>query len=69
MAYGEGTSFAVPQISGEAALVWAMHQGWNSNQITEQLSRSAVSLIKQDPTYGSRLGRGLINAYEACYGK
>ncbi len=65
-AYGSGTSFATPQVAGEAALIWALHPELKAKDVSARLSSSATSLKLLDNIYGSQLGKGLINSYQGC---
>lgn len=60
-AYGDGTSFAAPQVSALAAQVWATTPNSSSNTVSSQILGHTTSLVAADPTYGSKLGSGLIN--------
>lgn len=55
-----GTSMAVPQVTGVAALVKSKHESWKNYEIREVLQSSAVSL--GDPL---QYGYGLVNAANA----
>jgi subtilisin family serine protease len=64
-AYGDGTSFAAPQVAGLAAQVWSENSGVSAGSVSSRILNNAVSLLTADPTYGARLGMGLINNYKA----
>jgi hypothetical protein len=65
-AYGDGTSFATPQVAGEAALVWSLHPDWRAKDVASQIGTSSNSLLLLDLIYGKLLGQGVIDAYKAC---
>ena len=67
-AYGDGTSFAAPQVAALAAQVWATTPNSTSNTVSNQILGNAASLAASDPTYGSKLGAGLINNFKAVGG-
>jgi subtilisin family serine protease len=67
--YGEGTSFATPQVASGLALVWASRPDWQANKVSAQLTQHAQNLGQSDPVYGQLLGRGLINLSSAVNGK
>jgi subtilisin family serine protease len=66
-AYGDGTSFAAPQVAGLAAQVWSENSGVSAGSVSSRILNNAVSLLTADPTYGARLGMGLINNYKAVF--
>jgi RHS repeat-associated protein len=55
-----GTSMAVPQVAGVAALVKSQHESWSNHEIREALRSNAVSL--GDPL---QYGYGIVNAANA----
>lgn len=64
-AYGDGTSFAAPQIAGLAAQVWSENSNSPANFVSNRILNTAVSLQRDEPTYASMLGSGLVNNYKA----
>jgi len=65
-AYGSGTSFAVPQVVGDAALVWALHPDWKAKDVSEQIDKTVIPFDKSS-TYGKKsLGAGSIDTYQSC---
>ncbi|MHB8125719.1 MAG: S8 family serine peptidase [Desulfitobacteriaceae bacterium] len=55
----DGTSMAAPFVSGEAALIWSLHPGWNRQQIIQALEGGVrVRGSGRDSNYGY----GLVNA-------
>ncbi len=57
-----GTSFAAPQVSGVAALVWSLHPTLTSSQVRFILRHSASDL---NNGFSSNIGYGILNAYNA----
>lgn len=64
-AYGDGTSFAAPQVAGLAAQVWSRRPGNTADFVSNRILNNAISLVDDDPVYGAKLGKGLINNYKA----
>lgn len=61
-AYLSGTSMATPHVSGVAALLYAKHPEWTSEQVKAQLLNSAQSTVKLQ---GKLLTNGQLDAYAA----
>lgn len=66
----EGTSMAVPLVSGAAALIRAQHPEWNpdwttSDQIANLLATTAVNIDDQNPGYLDMLGAGRLDVIAA----
>ena len=53
-----GTSHAAPLVSGTAALIWERYPSWTSGQVTDRLTKTAVSLAGIGPR---------IDAFEAVF--
>jgi thermitase len=64
-AYGDGTSFAAPQVAALAAQVWAKSPAMAPSTVNNRIMSNSVSLAASDPTYGGRLGAGLVNNFKA----
>ena len=64
--YGSGTSFAVPLVSGAAALVWQAYPYFNNDLVRQTLLGTATDLgaAGVDPTFGY----GLLNVGKAVLG-
>jgi subtilisin family serine protease len=63
----EGTSFAVPLVSGTVALIRAQHPEWPAslstyNALAAQLAATAVNIDNLNPAYEEELGVGRISA-------
>ncbi len=67
-AYGDGTSFAAPQVAALAAQVWAKNPGFTPSTVNNRILSNSVSLVTSDPTYGTLLGAGLLNNFMAVNG-
>lgn len=65
--YTEGTSFAAPQVSAAAALVRAAHPGYNTSEVKQALSESAVKLSSMDDSDEAKkkYGAGALDAAAA----
>jgi serine protease len=59
--YGSGTSFAAPQVSGAAALVWAANPALSASQVAEILKETASGEGRWTPS----LGYGVIDVAAA----
>jgi subtilisin family serine protease len=59
--YGSGTSFATPQVSGAAALVWAANPALTAAQVAEILKETASGAGRWTPS----LGYGVIDVAAA----
>jgi subtilisin family serine protease len=59
--YGSGTSFAAPQVSGAAALVWAANPSLTAQQVAQILKETASGR----GTWTSELGFGVIDVAAA----
>jgi subtilisin family serine protease len=57
-----GTSMATPFVSGQAALIHAVHGSLRPAGVEKQIRCSARSLIVTDPVYAAMLGAGYANA-------
>jgi gliding motility-associated-like protein len=66
----QGTSMACPHVSGVAALVLSKYgnPGYTPDMLRKRLIDSTRSLTAYDPTYASRLGKGLVDARKALWG-
>jgi subtilisin family serine protease len=62
-AYGEGTSFAAPLVSGLAALVWQVQPKLASEQVADVLTRSARQTHGQG--WNQRTGAGVVDGAAA----
>ena len=62
-AYGEGTSFAAPIVSGIAALVWQVERRLASEQVADVLGRSARQTFGRG--WNEFTGRGIIDGAAA----
>ncbi|HRI05812.1 MAG TPA: S8 family serine peptidase [Candidatus Dojkabacteria bacterium] len=58
-----GTSFAAPQVSAVAALMWTLNPTWSNEQIRYVLRMSATNT--SGGAYSSATGYGILNAYNA----
>jgi subtilisin family serine protease len=67
-AYGDGTSFAAPQVAALAAQVWANTPNSPPTTVSSRILGNANSLAASDPTYGNKLGAGLIDNFKAVGG-
>ena len=63
----EGTSFAAPQVSGAAALVWQRHRNLRPGQIKSALVNTASATVVENnvPARGTAVGAGKLNAQAA----
>ncbi len=59
--FSGGTSWAVPAVSGTAALIWSRFPDWSFDKVWNRLEQSAVPLL------GEGLGAGRIDASEAVF--
>lgn len=57
-----GTSFAAPQVSAVAALLWTTYPTWTNEQIRYVLKMSASQITTE---YSTSTGYGVLNAYNA----
>jgi subtilisin family serine protease len=57
-AYWSGTSMATPFVSGEAALIHAVHSSLDPASVEKRIRCSARPLLLIDPIYGAALGKG-----------
>ena len=57
-AYWSGTSMATPFVSGQAALVHAVHGSLDPADVEGKIRSSARSLVATDLVYGAMLGAG-----------
>ncbi len=69
-AYGSGTSLAAPFVSGEAALIWALHPNLTNAQVRDIIISSAtnidgLNLSQCNGSCAGLLGSGRINAEQA----
>jgi gliding motility-associated-like protein len=66
----QGTSMACPHVSGVAALILSRYGNpdYTPDMLRERLIDSTRSLSSYDPTYASRLGKGLLDAEKALSG-
>lgn len=67
--YGDGTSFAAPQVAGVAALMLSVNPTLTPSQITSTLQNTCTKLSSYSYNNGwnSSVGYGLLNAYDAVY--
>jgi subtilisin family serine protease len=56
-----GTSFAAPFVSGEAALILALHPEFTSNGVKSAIGSGAQSVDNVNPLYKGFLGKGIID--------
>ncbi len=63
-AYGEGTSFSAPIVSGIAALVWQVEPGLASEQVADVLQRSARQTLG-GTGWNERTGHGIVDGAAA----
>jgi subtilisin family serine protease len=63
-AYGEGTSFAAPIVSGLAALIWQVERRLASEQVAEVLVRSARQTVGQG--WNEFSGAGIVDGQAAA---
>lgn len=64
-AYGSGTSFAAPLVSGEAALLWAAQPDLVSANVTDMIAQSSRDINALNPAFEELLGAGRIDALQA----
>jgi hypothetical protein len=70
-AFGSGTSLAVPFVSGEAALIWALHPELTNTQVRDRIIRTAdpIDMLNISQCNGAScsgmLGTGRINVKNA----
>lgn len=57
----DGTSFAAPFVSGQAALLYAMSPGAGWQEIHNSICSLAVNIDSLNPAYAGKLGFGLID--------
>jgi len=64
---GIGTSFAVPQVSGAAALIRSKFPEWNARQVMEQLRVTADPIydIGNNDQFMEQLGHGRLNMWSS----
>jgi len=60
-----GTSMSTPIVSGTAALVKTIHQGWTPDQIAQQLRVTADPIDNLNPSVVQLLGSGRVNVFRA----
>lgn len=60
-ALGSGTSFAAPEVSGVAALVWAANPGLSAQQVARIIEQSASN----DGVWNAQTGYGVLDASAA----
>jgi subtilisin family serine protease len=60
-----GTSMAVPQVAGAAALIKAAHPGYTAKELTKVLLDSADKIDSANPEFIGQLGRGRLNVFKA----
>ena len=59
--YKSGTSMAAPEVTGVAALVWALRPEWTYQQVIAQVLNSAT----RTPALNGKVATGMLNAYAA----
>jgi subtilisin family serine protease len=64
-AFGEGTSFATPLVTGVAALVWSAHPELSAEGVIEVLAADSTSVDALNPDYLHELGAGRVDAERA----
>jgi subtilisin family serine protease len=64
-AYGSGTSFAAPLVSGEAALLRSAQPTLTSTNVVDAIAQGSVDINDLNPAYEDMLGAGRINALSA----
>jgi hypothetical protein len=60
--YGDGTSFAAPSVSGEAALLWGNCPTLSASDITNAIEQHTVPVVDDlaQPLPASQQGHGLV---------
>ena len=64
-AYGSGTSFAAPLVSGELALLDAVPGGMDSSRASDLVKEGSINIDALNPLYTGLLGAGRIDALSA----
>ena len=64
-AFGCGTSFAAPVVSGVAAMIWTQHPSWSASQVVQRLKDTALPLGSGHPN--AYFGWGRVSAFNAFY--
>jgi len=60
-----GTSFAAPMVAGLAAMLKALHPGWDPDDIRDRICETADNIDPLNPGYRGKLGAGRINCARA----
>ena len=60
-----GTSFSVPFVCAEAALIMAKYPLMNSDQVSEWIQNTSLNVNKNNPAYSDKLGEGIIDIESA----
>lgn len=63
--YASGTSFAVPSVSGLAALLFSQNPDWTNLQVRARIEDTCDPIDHLNPAYAGKLGKGRINARKA----
>lgn len=58
-----GTSVAVPQVSGLAALIWSIKPTFTLSQVQDIIKEQAQDIDNNNPEIGGLLGRGRVDMY------
>jgi hypothetical protein len=63
--YWAGTSVAVPQVSGLAALIWSLRPDFTASEVRDAILQNSDSIDEVNPKYKGKLGLGRINVHRA----
>lgn len=64
-AWWDGTSFAAPFVTGQAALIYGANQGVTWSGVVNAIVETAIDVDSLNPLYEGRLGSGLISPLDA----
>ncbi len=59
--YWSGTSMAVPQVSGLAAIIWSLQPALSASEVKDAILQNSDSIDEVNPNYKGKLGLGRIN--------